>query len=242
MGVVYKGSVLNIAATGFADGQNELYNTQDHNLLIPIHVAVHAELLISDRNGYEDSIAPKGNYLLSDMSTWKDGADDSPLCQRGWVTQERALSIRTLHFGHRQLFWECLCGSFSKIYPLWLPHGTAMNTPKTFLSFHARKKKDSTQKLFDFRDRVQIRLWAEEAIMSRDIQLRMELDKTSLMDSAESLVSLSSDPLELDGCYLDLLDGCRIAGWDEFKCQMRNGCLKRNTRQNRTQSHPGHDY
>ncbi|KAK5651120.1 hypothetical protein OQA88_13259 [Cercophora sp. LCS_1] len=34
--------------------------------------------------------------------------EDEPLSSRGWAFQERYLSPRTLHFGHRQTFFECL--------------------------------------------------------------------------------------------------------------------------------------
>jgi hypothetical protein len=33
--------------------------------------------------------------------------DDFPLLKRGWVYQERLLSPRVLHFGKRELIWEC---------------------------------------------------------------------------------------------------------------------------------------
>ncbi|KAF1352801.1 HET-domain-containing protein, partial [Lizonia empirigonia] len=74
MASVYRGGVLNIAATGFSNGQNGLF----------------------------------GCYLLS-VNQWQEGVAYSPLGRRGWAVQERALSVRTIHFGARHLFWECAC-------------------------------------------------------------------------------------------------------------------------------------
>ncbi|KAK5656880.1 hypothetical protein OQA88_4430 [Cercophora sp. LCS_1] len=39
---------------------------------------------------------------------------ESTLASRGWVLQEALLSPRTIHYSHRQLFWECEHGTFSE--------------------------------------------------------------------------------------------------------------------------------
>lgn len=47
---------------------------------------------------------------------------DHPLLKRAWVLQERLLSRRVLHFGRRELIWECMevsdceCGDFNTIH------------------------------------------------------------------------------------------------------------------------------
>jgi hypothetical protein len=47
--------------------------------------------------------------------------ENSPLCKRAWVLQERFLAPRTLHFEATQLFWECRQIQAPEMYP----HGFA---------------------------------------------------------------------------------------------------------------------
>ena len=47
------------------------------------------------------------NCIMTDMFLWRRSTSDSPLNSRGCVFQERLLAPRILHFGGRQLFWEC---------------------------------------------------------------------------------------------------------------------------------------
>ncbi|KAL7755761.1 hypothetical protein ACKLNR_014288 [Fusarium oxysporum f. sp. zingiberi] len=121
MGSVYRHGVLNIAATGFSDGSNGLFVQRDPNLLTPISFSM----------GFNHS--SRDNYYLVDTCAWKDGVDDSPLCGRGWVTQERALSVRTVHYGKEQIFWECLCENASEVLPKGMLRGTEIMVPKVFL-------------------------------------------------------------------------------------------------------------
>lgn len=46
-------------------------------------------------------------FLIVDRDAWWDQVDDSPLSRRGWVFQERLLSLRNVHFCARQVFFEC---------------------------------------------------------------------------------------------------------------------------------------
>lgn len=47
-------------------------------------------------------------YYLGDfIDDFNADVLESPLCQRGWVLQERALSHRTVYFTERQTYWEC---------------------------------------------------------------------------------------------------------------------------------------
>ncbi|KAH9217832.1 heterokaryon incompatibility protein-domain-containing protein [Leptodontidium sp. 2 PMI_412] len=121
MGDIYHHSILNIAATGFADGANGLFVERDPNLLLPIAVKLDEDLYLSTQREMDKDArykqASKGNYYLVDTYTWKESIDESPLCKRGWVAQERALSVRTLHFGREQLFWECMCVNSSEVFP-----------------------------------------------------------------------------------------------------------------------------
>ncbi len=45
----------------------------------------------------------------------------APLNRRSWVVQERIMSPRNLHFGARQLFWECKELAASELFPQGFP-------------------------------------------------------------------------------------------------------------------------
>ncbi|KAL2064515.1 hypothetical protein VTL71DRAFT_3652 [Oculimacula yallundae] len=137
MGAIYNHGILNIAATAFTDGANGLFVKRDPDVLIPIGITKDEDQCVSSRGGSErddlDLKLKKGNYLLMDAFVWKEGIDEAPLCKRGWVTQERALSVRTLYFGKEQLFWECCSHNASEGFPTGFPDGTFMAKPKSFL-------------------------------------------------------------------------------------------------------------
>ena len=152
MGSIYQHGVLNIAATGFSDGTNGLFVQRDPSILTPISFSLETDHS-SHESAEEDKKQPRkalkpGNYYLADTGVWKDGVDDSPLCGRGWVTQERALSVRTVHFGKEQLFWECLYESASEVLPKGTLRGTKIMDPKVFLvpATNATEKLQSIRK------------------------------------------------------------------------------------------------
>lgn len=48
---------------------------------------------------------------------WRLSFEDEPLTKRGWVVQERLLPRRVLHFGSKQVFWECHEGARCETHP-----------------------------------------------------------------------------------------------------------------------------
>ena len=105
---VYANSFLNIGATGAKDGRDGCFRERDYGALLRPIIAkpecyVHSELY-----------RPK--YRLVEEGFLDDAFFSEPLLQRGWVFQERFLAPRMLHFGSRQVFWEChdlrACESF----------------------------------------------------------------------------------------------------------------------------------
>ena len=66
---------------------------------------------------------------------------------RSWVVQERALSIRTIHFGRRQLFWECNCGYGSEVFPEGFLQGTVVDSIKSFADVGTVEPDGETLKL-----------------------------------------------------------------------------------------------
>jgi len=90
---VYSNSALNICAT--AEGSNGLFTQRDYCHWSTGPLPVHWEGLC------------EGVYFGMLENTWQHELHWSPLNRRAWVLQERLLSQRNLHFGRRQLFWEC---------------------------------------------------------------------------------------------------------------------------------------
>jgi hypothetical protein len=55
---------------------------------------------------------------------------NSPLLHRGWVAQETALAPVVLHFGVRQIYWECHEKRACETYPSGLPDCLGLIDPK----------------------------------------------------------------------------------------------------------------
>ena len=200
--------------------------------MTPIRVVLESDLhvlLKADKeDGHRQCEDNKGNYLLVDMHTWKDGVDESPLCKRGWVTQERALSVRTLHFGRQQIFWECLCEDGSEVFPKGFACGTARRNPKLFLSSRTKQKEKRMKKLQEVHEQAEKRneerrafyrnldLWSHDDSDDELFPLPPELEPF-----VYKMESLALTPEDFEGCDIDSLDGLGIEGWEKFKNKLR---------------------
>jgi hypothetical protein len=100
MGHVYKNSLLNIGATASRDSQGGLFFHRNASVVTPPIIQLGLE-----------------SYVIIWRDLWHRSISTSPLCQRGWVTQERWICPRMLHFGTAQLFWECLTMAGSEATP-----------------------------------------------------------------------------------------------------------------------------
>ena len=110
---VYSGSYLNLAATGAADSRGGLFAERDWRLVLPFRVARPPP---PGKSSASDGVVLY--YDVVDGREWERDVERAPLCQRGWVIQERALARRSLHFGKRQLYWECTSMQASESVPL----------------------------------------------------------------------------------------------------------------------------
>ena len=87
MDSIYHHSNLNIAATGFADGENGIFVKRDPNLLIPIAVNLEEDQYLasepqSDKNRrYRE--ARKGNYYLVTHIHGKTALMNHPCVREG---------------------------------------------------------------------------------------------------------------------------------------------------------------
>ena len=60
-------------------------------------------------------------YGCAPADIWSDSVHHAPLTRRAWVLQERLLSPRVLHFGKKQLLWECNQLRACEFYPKGMP-------------------------------------------------------------------------------------------------------------------------
>ena len=60
-------------------------------------------------------------YEFAYSDFWSDSVQHAPLTRRAWVLQERLLAPRVLHFGKRQLLWECNELRACEVYPRGIP-------------------------------------------------------------------------------------------------------------------------
>lgn len=113
MGDVYAHSFCNISAADALDCSQSIFNKRDHYTIIP-------EVVQLDR-GIVGSRITQERFTVSNYNFWETEVSNALVNKRAWVLQERCLAPRILHFGKRQLFWECCERDAAEIYPNGLP-------------------------------------------------------------------------------------------------------------------------
>ncbi|ESZ93222.1 HET domain-containing protein [Sclerotinia borealis F-4128] len=152
MGDIYGCSYLNIAATSGADGYHGLFNLRwapdintptRRSLIDSIEIGLlkrascvskwdRVMMRCSLSRSHEDLTNPSDNIQVIGQV--------SPLLTRGWVFQERLLSLRTISFHASELTWDCQygskceCGALSSV-------DTTVNNITASRSGHFTKKK-----------------------------------------------------------------------------------------------------
>lgn len=96
MASIYKEAYLTLSATRSSSGAGGLF-TPTPDMEVSGITSEGEEYCLFFREKIEH-----------DLSLGPDGAAYFPLLTRAWVCQERLLSPRLLHFGHHELFYECL--------------------------------------------------------------------------------------------------------------------------------------
>ncbi|KAI1136639.1 HET-domain-containing protein [Hypoxylon sp. FL0543] len=90
---VYRNASFCISALGAEDDEGGCFSARNPGLVAPTPVKL---------SGMKDVFRAD----LEDTA-WRTAFQGEPLIQRGWVLQERLMSPRTIHFGRKQVFWEC---------------------------------------------------------------------------------------------------------------------------------------
>ncbi|KIM94457.1 hypothetical protein OIDMADRAFT_77980, partial [Oidiodendron maius Zn] len=108
MAEIYANCVLNIAVDHGESAEAGCFVSRDGDSIRPcifdISLLAHRTM-----NTYPELEQPHplDTYHVIDKRFWSDLLSENPLISRGWVHQERLLSPRILHFGKKQLAWEC---------------------------------------------------------------------------------------------------------------------------------------
>ncbi|TGO82361.1 hypothetical protein BPOR_0850g00020 [Botrytis porri] len=103
---VYSNSYCNICATAASDGSEGMFRDRE-----PLQV----------QQGWFQTASDNENHCVIDVFAWEKEVEKGFLSSRAWVFQERLLSRRNLHFGSRQLFWECIDHEASETLPRGIP-------------------------------------------------------------------------------------------------------------------------
>lgn len=95
---VYKNSFLNISAHGAGDDKDGLFFNRDPGKV---------DFSVIDIR-FQSPMQPEYFILDYDIEYgWEESFEEGAVVHRGWIIQERLLAPRVLHFGRKQLFWEC---------------------------------------------------------------------------------------------------------------------------------------
>ncbi|KAF2728256.1 HET-domain-containing protein, partial [Polyplosphaeria fusca] len=120
MGNIYRHAVCTIAATASINSDGGLFFDRNPSPP-PLLIEVSTGPIHTPGAGRVHSYPLAGQYWCDELRMCTKHIDDAPLNFRAWVAQERLLSRRTLHFGDRQLFWECNENRACETYPDGLP-------------------------------------------------------------------------------------------------------------------------
>ncbi|RAL02553.1 HET domain-containing protein [Aspergillus ibericus CBS 121593] len=108
MGEVYLNSWLGISALGSSNDTGGCFFSRDPAAVAPTIVNMCVD---------SPSNPQPYRFSLEKGWAWRLTFDREPLRKRGWTLQERLLSPRVLHFGRKQVFWECRECACCEIHP-----------------------------------------------------------------------------------------------------------------------------
>jgi hypothetical protein len=121
MGHIYSHAACTIAATASKDSSGGLFFERCPQLHIPKRVHFNFSPNSPWLEGKTIRSTLAGTYLCDIRDFVDICIEDAPLNSRAWVSQERQLSRRILHFTRTQLFWECYECKACETYPERLP-------------------------------------------------------------------------------------------------------------------------
>ena len=108
---VYRNGYVNVSATNRRSLDEGLFVNRSPHSAVPISVKIWPEPQSSALRLYN----------IQHKQYWSRTVTDAPINLRAWVTQERLLSPRVLHFASNEVAWECCEREASEVYPTRIP-------------------------------------------------------------------------------------------------------------------------
>lgn len=99
---VYKNGAVNVAVARSENANGGCFASRNPSLVQPCIID-----WLKDDGSSSDPPRSVLSHVLLDEYLVHTGLQGLPLASRAWVVQERLLSPRVLHFGSKQIFWEC---------------------------------------------------------------------------------------------------------------------------------------
>jgi hypothetical protein len=187
MGHIYKHAACTIAATASKDSNGGLFFARRPLSLIPRQVNFEFSPKPFWLEGKDDGFALVGKYLCDVAYLGGRWIEQAPLNSRAWVSQERQLSRRLLHFTSTQLFWECNECSACETYPERLPyHAKSFSQDdatilKEQLHLITDQDKDSSPLSAQGLDDITYHIWG---------MYRMQYSRCALTHNSDKLVAM----------------------------------------------------
>ena len=145
---VYGNSYLNIAATSARNSTEGLFRHRQIDLLPPSTVLC----------GWQTR---QRHCRVIREDFWESELLAEPLYKRAWVSQERMLAPRTLNFGTKQLFWQCLSLNACETMPNGVP-AVVNSGGQQELQWRQLRARTKRQGLFSAKDRIQLQdVWRD---------------------------------------------------------------------------------
>lgn len=121
---IYRGSYLNIVASGAVDGTAGCFFDRDSTWKCSITLNTNSD---TNKNTGADYICVPEHFYDVRLAAM-------PLMRRGWVLQEWLLAPRTLFFTTKELFWMCAvltaCETFSSGLPKVITQASRPTRPQ----------------------------------------------------------------------------------------------------------------
>ncbi|KAL1612133.1 hypothetical protein SLS60_000356 [Paraconiothyrium brasiliense] len=165
MGDVYRFAYLNLGATRASDSTQGMFHARNPGWLEVPRVTIQFD-------GYE----PLSCILGNEWSIYGP-VPEGPLMSRGWVLQERLLAPRMVHFGERQILWQCRGGWSNEM------HANATALQNGFHSLYVNDQSELFKALFEKRKddedtkNVIDRAWSETVRQYAKLRLTFASDK-----------------------------------------------------------------
>lgn len=214
---VYSNSYCNISAADAENCSESLFNVRDPQSINPETITLD---LVNDDSG----VLIPAHFYVYNCLFWIKQVSSALVNNRAWVLQERILAPRVLHFGERQLMWECCEKDAAEVFPHGLHPQLAADEDVRFKSFTLEVEQTYRRGYFGFS-----RLPVAQLLWNRIVD---HYSNCSLSQPGDKLIACSGVAKR----FQSLLQDTYVAGM--WRTNLETQLLWRTSR-NGTGSRPG---